>query len=551
MRRAAGRALILWVVGALVAGCGTQVESTGDPARPGSEARAYGDTFIEASIGDIGALIPNLASDGPSHDVGGMIYDGLIRIDKNLNWVPAMAESWTFSPDCLSLTFKLRRDVKWHDGHPFTAADVVFTWKTLIHPKTPAPFKEKFLQVKEVEALDAYTVQVSYPHPYGRALESWEEYILPKHLLEPYVAEGKLRESPQNQHPIGTGAYRFKEWRSGEKVVLTANPDYYLGRPYISRMVYRVIPSQATIFLELKAKGVDFSTGLTAIQYMRQTEYPAFRRAYNKYRYPGTSFTFFAFNLKDPRFADRRVRQAFAHAINKGELMDGVAMGLAREAFGPIRPGNWAYTERVTRYEFDPAKAKALLAEAGWEDRDGDGIIEDKAGRPFAFTIRTNQGNDERKKIAEIAQQRLKDIGVKAEIQAIDWASFIKEFVKPRKFEMIVLGLGFGTDPDQYVLWHSSQTGYDQMNRTGFSNREVDALLEKGRASCRREDRVAAYHRIQEILAEELPMIFLYSRDALPVVSSRIRGVDPGLSGILWNFPEWYVPQPLQVYTAG
>jgi peptide/nickel transport system substrate-binding protein len=551
MRRLASRALIVWVFGTLAVGCGAEIESKGDAAGPTSAARAYGDTFVEASIGDIGALIPNLASDAPSHDVGGLIYDGLIRPDKNINWLPGIAESWSFTPDCLALTFKLRKDVKWHDGHPFTAADVVFTWQTLINPKTPAPFKEKFLQIKEVVAPDPYTVQVTYAQPYGRALETWDEYILPKHLLETYVADGKLRESPQNRHPIGTGAYRFKEWRSGEKVVLVQNPEYYLGRPHLSRIVYRIIPSQATIFLELKAKGVDYSQSLTAVQYMRQTEYPAFRKAYSKFRYPGTAYNFLAFNLKDPRFADRRIRQAFAHAIDKRELVDGVAMGLAREASGPIRPGNWAYTDKVTRYEFDPAKAERLLEEAGWKDRDGDGLIEDKDGRPFAFTIRTNQGNDERKRIAEIIQQRLKDIGVKVEIQTIDWASFIKEFVKPRKFEAIVLGLGFGADPDQYVLWHSSQRGPDQMNRTGYANPEVDALLEKGRASCHRAERIKSYHRIQEILAEDIPMIFLYVRDALPVVSSRVYGPDPGPAGMLWNLPEWYVPKALQVYTAG
>jgi peptide/nickel transport system substrate-binding protein len=551
MRRLVGLALALWAAGALTAGCGVDVESRAESPPAASMPRAYGDTFVEASIGDISALIPNITTDAPSHDVGGMIYDQLIRPDKNITWMPAMAESWQFSPDCMSLTFKLRKDVKWHDGHPFTADDVVFTWQALVNPKTPAPFKEKFLQIKAVEVLDPYTVRVSYPQPYGRALESWDEYILPKHLLAAYVEDGKLRESPQNRHPIGTGAYRFKEWRSGEKVVLVENPEYYLGRPYLSRIVYRVIPSQATIFLELKARGVDYSGGLTAMQYMRQTEYPAFRKAYTKYRYPGNSFSFFAFNLKDHRFADKRVRQAFAHAIDKRELVDGVSMGLAREATGPLRPGSWAYTERVRRYEFDPAKAQQLLAEAGWQDRDGDGVVEDKAGRPFAFTIRTNQGNDERKRIAEIIQQRLKDIGVKAEIQTIDWASFLKEFVKPRKFEAIVLGLGFGADPDQFVLWHSSQGGPEQMNRTGYANPEVDALLEKGRASCRREDRLASYHRIQEILAEDLPMLFLFVRDALPVVSARVFGPDPGPAGMLWNLPEWYVPKALQVYTAG
>ena len=245
------------------------------------------------------------------------------------------------------------------------------------------------------------------------------------------------------------------------------------------------------------------------------------------------------------------MRQAFAHAINKRELIEGVAMGLAREVDGPVRPGSWAYTDRVKHFDFDPKKAKDLLAEAGWSDRDGDGLVEDKDGKPFTFTIRTNQGNDERKKIAEIIQQRLADVGVKAEIQIIDWASFIKEFVKPRKFEALVLGLGSGTDPDQYVVWHSSQVGPDQMNRTGYANPEVDALLERGRASCHQQERIQYYHRIQEILAEDVPMLFLYVRDALPVVSSRVRGLDPGPAGITHNFHEWFVPTPLQVYTSG
>ena len=512
---------------------------------------AYGDTFIQASIGDIGGLIPSLTSDQSSHEVGGMIYDGLVKLDKDLNMVPAMAESWTYSKDCLDLTFKLRRDIKWHDGYPFNADDVVFTYQAMVNPKTPAPFKEGFLLVKSVDAPDPYTVHVHYDKPYARAVETWGTYILPKHLLQSFADAGTLRESPQNSRPVGTGPYRFQEWKPGEKVVLLANPDYYEGRPYLSRVVYRVIPSQATIFLELKAKGVDYVSTLTGIQYARQTEYPAFRKAYHKFRYPASDYTFLGFNLKDPRFADHRVREAFAHAINKQELIDGVRLGLAREATGPIRPGTWAYTDKVKRFDFDPAKARGLLAEAGWKDRDGDGVVEDKDGKPFTITIRTNQGNDERKKISEIVQQRLKEVGVQADIQLIEWAAFIKEFVKPRRFEVVVLGLGTGTDPDQFVVWHSSQRGPDQMNRTGYANPEVDALLEAGRTSCVQDERVRYYHRIQEILAEDLPMIFLYYRDALPVVAARIHGVSPAPAGILYNFNEWYVPKAQQRYTSG
>jgi peptide/nickel transport system substrate-binding protein len=550
-RRARVRALLAWAGGlGLAAACNGPIDSRVDESAAAGPP-AYGDTFIEASIGDIGGLIPTLTSDQSSYEVGGLIYDGLIKTDKDLNLAPAMAQSWTYSRDCLDLTFRLRRDIKWHDGYPFTAADVVFTYEAMINPKTPAPFKEGFLLVKSVDVPDPYTVRVHYDKPYARAVETWGTSILPKHLLQSFADAGTLRESPQNSQPVGTGPYRFQEWKPGEKVVLVSNPDYYEGRPYLSRIVYRVIPSQATIFLELKANGVDYVNTLTGIQYARQTEYPAFRKAYHKFRYPASDYTFLGFNLKDPRFADRRVRQAFAHAINKQELIDGVRLGLAREATGPIRPGTWAYTDKVPRFDYDPEKAKALLAESGWKDRDGDGVVEDPTGKPFTLTIRTNQGNDERKKIAEIVQQRLKEVGIQADIQLIEWAAFIKEFVKPRRFEVVVLGLGTGIDPDQFVVWHSSQRGPDQMNRTGYDNPEVDRLLEAGRTSCVQSERVRYYHRIQEILAGDLPMIFLYYRDALPVVASRVRGVIPSPSGIMYNFNEWYVPKTQQRYTSG
>jgi peptide/nickel transport system substrate-binding protein len=534
----------------LVAGCGRGMDGPLEEASAGRGEPAYGDTFIEASIGDIAGLIPNITSDAASHAVGGFIYDGLMRTDKDLNLVGQIAESWTFSRDCLSLTFKLRRDVKWHDGHPFTAADVKFTYEAMINPKTPTAYRDDFLLIKSLEVLDDHAVRITYAQPLARALQTWGTSMLPKHLLERYVAEGRLKEAPENSRPVGTGPYRFQEWRSGEKVVLVANPDHYDGRPYLSRIVYRIIPSQATIFLELKARGVDLAS-LTALQYQRQTEYPAFRKAFRKYRYPSSGYTYFGFNLADPRFADRRVRQAFAHAINKQELIDGVVLGLAREATGPYRPGSWAYTDQVHQYPYDPARARALLEAAGWKDRNGDGMVEDRDGRPFAFTIRTNQGNEERKKVAEIIQQRLKDVGVNADIQIIEWASFIKEFIKKRRFEAIVLGWAVGTDPDQYAIWHSSQRGPDQLNHIGYSSGDVDAALEAGRTTCIQSERVAHYHRIQRLLAADQPVIFLYFRDALPAVASRVRGIEPAPAGITYNFTEWFVPRELQRYTSG
>jgi peptide/nickel transport system substrate-binding protein len=542
----------LLVIALVLGGCGGDVTGAAEDGKRVREAPrpAYGDTLIEALTGNISGLIPNVLSDSASFEIGSLLYSGLVSRDGDFKIVGELAESWTFSPDCRNLTFKLRPNVKWHDGTPFTAADVVFTWRTMIHPKTPTAYKEDFYAVESAEAVDPLTVHITYKKVHAKALQSWALWMLPRHLLEPYVADGKLREAPQNwSNPVGTGPYRFGELRSGEKIVLLANSDYYDGPPYISRLVYRIIPSQATIFLELKARGIDVA-GLTALQYKRQTDYPAFRKAYNRFRYPANVYTYFGFNLKDPRFADKRVRQAFAHAIDRQEMIDGVLLGFGREATGPYKPGTWAYNANVRRYPYDPARARALLAEAGWTHTNQEGLLV-KDGKPFTFELLTNQGNDERKKVAEIIQAALRDVGVGVEIRVLEWAAFLKEYIKKRRFEAIILGWGIGLDPDQYEIWHSSKMGPDQLNHISYANPEVDALLERGRSFCQESERKPYYDRLQEVLAEEQPVVFLYFRDALPVVSRRVHGIVPSPNGIRYNFHDWFVPRELQRYTAG
>jgi len=551
MRRGVSLRLAGLLLSLVLAGCGGDADSAIDVAAgQGSGKPAYGDTYIEALQGNISGLIPNVLTDGPSFEVASLMYNGLVKYDKDLNLVGELAESWRYTRDCLDLTFKLRRNVRWHDGQPFTASDVVFTYETMVNPKTPTAYGGDFKSVDSVEAVDPYTVHVRYKHPNAKALQSWSIWMLPKHLLEAAAREGKLRETPQNRtSPVGTGAYLFKEWKSGEKVVLVANPNYFEGRPYISRVVYRIIPSSATTFLELKAKGVD-GAKLTALQFKRQTEYPAFRKAYTKYQYAANVYVYLGMNLRDARFADRRVRQAFAHAVNKREIIEGVRLGLAREATGPYKPGTWQYNPNVHLYPYDPAKAASLLAEAGWNEKDSDGFLR-KNGQRFKFDLLLAQGSDEGRKVAEIIQAALKDIGVQVEIRVIEWAALLKEYIKKRNFEAVILAWGITPDPDQYDIWHSSKTSPDELNRIGYANPEVDELLEKGRGTCVEADRKKYYDRLQEVLAEDQPIVFLYFRDGLPVVSSRVRGIVPAPIGINYNFNEWFVPLSLHRYTAG
>jgi len=503
---------------------------------------AYGDLLIDASIGDASTLIPPLASDAPSHEVAGLIYNGLVKYDGDLNLVGDLAESWNISPDGLTITFKLRKGVTWHDGKPFTAQDVLFTYQLMVDPKTPTAYGGDYKQVKKAEAPDDYTFRVTYGQPFAPALGSWGLAILPKHLLEGQ----DITKSPLARHPIGTGPFKFREWRTGDKIILSYNPDYFDGRPYLNDYIFRVVPDMATMFLELKAGNID-RMGLTPLQYKRQTDYPRFQQLFNKYKYVSFSYTYLGYNLEDQRFADRRVRQALTYAINKKEIVDGVLLGLGEVATGPYKPGTWFYNPNVRRFAYNPEKAKALLAEAGWHPN-AEGILE-KDGKPFAFTILTNQGNDLRVRTAEIIQRRLKDVGILVKIRTVEWAAFIKEFIDKGRFEAVLLGWTTGQDPDIYDIWNSTKTKPGELNFIHYKNPEVDKLLEEGRHTFDREKRKQAYFRIQELLAEDQPYTFLFVPDALPTVQKRFHGIKPAPAGISYNLPKWYVPKGEQKYT--
>lgn len=504
---------------------------------------AYGDTLVEGSIGEATNLIPMLSSDSASHDIAGLIFNGLVKYDKGVNLVGDLAESWEVSQGGLQFTFKLRRGVTWHDGHPFTARDVLFGFQTITNPNTPTAYAEDFRQVKKAEALNDYTFRVTYDKPFAPALTSWGNLVvLPKHLLE-----GKeIAKSELGRRPVGTGPYRFREWISRDRVILEANPNYFEGRPYLDRYVVRVIPDLATMFLELKAGGLDLM-GLTPIQYKRQTDDRFFREDYRKYRYLANAYTYLGYNLLEPKFKDRRVRQALSYAIDKEEIIKVVMLGLGVPATGPYKPGLWFYNPDVKKYPFDPAKALALLKEAGWEDRDGDGIL-DKGGEPFEFTVMTNEGNPVRQRTAVVIQERLKKIGIRMKIRVIEWSAFINDFIDKKDFEATILGWTTGFEPDQFDIWHSSKTGKKELNFISFKNPEVDELLEKGRRTFDQEKRKAIYFRLQEILAEEQPYTFLYVPEALPIVHSRVYGIEPSPLGISYNLYRWYVPKGLQRY---
>jgi len=507
---------------------------------------AYGDALVEGTIGDASTLIPMLASDSASHAVAAMIFDGLLTYDKNLSDLePRLAESWDVSDDGLQITFHLRHDVKWEDRVPFTARDVEFGFRTIVDPNTLTAYAEDYKQVKQFDVLDDYTFRVTYEKPYAPALATWGSLVvLPRHLLE---GKDINNATEFGRKPVGLGMYSLESWESNLKITVRANPGYYRGRPYLERNIQRVIPDSQTQFLELKREDLD-QMGLTSLQYRRQTDTPAFARNFHKYEYLANGYTYLGYNLQRPMFADVRVRRALTYAIDKQEIIDVVLLGLGAKAAVPYKPGTSWHNDQVKDLDYDPEKARALLAEAGWKDSDGDGVL-DKDGQPFEFKILTNHGNEARLNAATVIQHRLGKIGVKAEVRVIEWAAFLKDFVDKRNFDAVLLGWTLDPDPDQYIIWHSSKTGPKEFNFVTYANAEVDDLLEKGRRTFDRDERKRIYDRFQEILVDDQPYTFLYYSQSLVAVHCRFHGIDPAPAGIGYNFERWYVPQHLHKYT--
>lgn len=511
------------------------------PALAAEEAKPVtGGEIILGTIGDATSLIPMITSDSASSDIQTHIYNGLLKYDKDIRLTGDLAESWEVSPDGLTITFRLRKNVRWQDGKPYTSADALFSYQFMVDPKTPTPYSGDYLKVAKAEAPDPHTFKVTYKEVFAPGLASWGLSQLPAHLLKGQ----DVRSSPLNRKPVGTGPYILEEWEPGTRISLKANPDYFDGRPYVDRVVYRVIPDTATIFLELRSGGIDM-TGLDALQYKRQTSTKFFERNFKKYRYLSSTYTYVGWNLRDKRFKDVRVRRALSYAIDQDEIIKGVLLGLGQPATGPLKPGTYWYNPKVKRYEYDPAKAKALLAECGWKDSDGDGIL-DKDGEPFAFTMITNQGNQYRANAGVIIQRRLAQIGIKAELRTIEWAAFLKEFINKGRFEACILAWTIPPDPDLYDVWHSSNAKPGGLNFTDYKSPEVDRLLAEQRLTFDQAKRKAIIDRIQEIMAEDVPYTFLYVAEALPIVNSRFQGIKPAPAGITYNFERWWVPKARQ-----
>ncbi|MFZ3087636.1 MAG: peptide-binding protein [Methylotenera sp.] len=502
-----------------------------------------GGTLISAMTAEPSGLISMIAGESASSAITSNIFNSLLKYDKNLELEGDLVKNWEISADQKTLIFKLKPNLKWADNKPITSADVLFTWHAVTDEKTASPYASDFQLVKKAETPDALTFSVTYNQAYAPALDSWAGLqILPKHLLEGQ----DLHTTAFARNPVGSHYYKLDSWTHGENLKLSRNANSVLGQARIDQLITRIIPDNSAQFLELMADNIDLM-GLDPIKYSRIIPArPELQQKLALYKELGNSYTYMGFNLKHKPFDDVRVRRAINYAIDKQEIIDGVYLGLGINIASPYKPGTRWSNPALVPYPYDPAKARALLKEAGFICCNSDGILM-RNGKPFSFEIVTNQ-NKEREKSAVLIQRRLKEVGIDVKIRAIEWASFISRFIKTGDFDVVVLGWGLGLDPDQYNIWHSSQQAPGQFNFIGYNNPAVDKLLEQGRLELNPDKRMKIYHEFARVLLEDSPIVYLSAGYGLTAIHKRVKGIDNPAppAGIGHNSQDWYIPQTLR-----
>jgi len=429
------------------------------------------------------------------------------------------------------ILFHLRRGVRFHDGQEFTAKDVNFTYQAIMSPKNLSPRVSDFEPIKTVEVIDPYTVKVIYKRLYSPAISAWGMGMLPEHLLNEQALQKEMdarglsdaaraafgiRDSAFNRAPVGTGPFRFMEWQGDESIHLKRNDDYWEGPPQYEDYYMRVIPDSLTQEVEFRTGAID-SYGVLPHQVARYKK----ETAYQSFSSLAFAYTYIGYNMRKPLFADKRVRRALGMAIDINEIIQYLLYGEGERVTGPFPKATEWYDQAIAPLPHDLEGASRLLEEVGWK-KNAEGWLE-KDGKIFEFNLITNNGNPQRKNIMTIAQNAWRNIGVKCNTQAFEWAVFLQDFVENGSFDAVVLGWSMSPlDPDLYQIFHSSQSGPQQLNHVAYKNPEVDDLILRIRQEYDQSRQRELAHQLHRVIAEDQPYTFLYTPLSTVVLDKKI-----------------------------
>lgn len=543
---------------------------------PGANAKYFdrkaqsGDRLIKAIATDLGNLNPITVNEATVSTFWSLANSSLTEynLEKPGVFEPLMAQYWEESDDHCTFRIKLRPGILWHDfkdpvtgkewkNVPVTAHDFKFYIDVVKNPDVDAaPLRGYLSGIKEVRIINDLEFEVVWAEPYFLAKSvTLGLSPLPRHLYHAYEGpfDGKKfnDDNERNRMIIGCGPYRMVKWERGKQIVFRRFEKYF-GRqlgimPPIRTHVFRVIQHPSTRLQALISGDIDCNS-LTPEQWLNNTGLKAFQDgSIKKFQYPSMSFSYIGLNLKNPLFADRRVRVALSHLINRERLLKDVYQGLATPVSGTFFTRSEAYDKNIKPYPFDPEKAKAMLKEAGWSDTDGDGIL-DKDGKPFKFTLIFPGVNTSYTRMTPILKEDFAAAGIQLEVLAMEWSVVIQR-MEGRNFDAVMAGWSTPLNSDPYQLWHSKNAETaGSSNFISFSNPEADKIIEELHNSFDDASRLAAYHKFHKLLHEEQPYLFLFSQDNLVAISGRYKNLrifPLGLEErILWTPRDQQKPVP-------
>ncbi len=468
---------------------------------------------------------PILSTDSASSQITKWIFNALITYDKDANIIPELASRYHFVDDT-TLIFELRQDITWSDGVPFSARDVLFTYETITSPKIFTPYASGFMHILHVKALNDFTVEVKYKYPYFKALDVWMMEILPSHKLKD---EKDLMTSAFNQAPLGTGPYTLSQFAISKDIILEANSNYFIHKPTLEKIIFHYLPDKSAEFLMLKSGKLDVGS-LTPLQLERQLD-EDFKQKYTIYEDIAHNYSYMGFNLEDEKFKNPKVREALSLAIDRQELVDILYFGHGKVCSGPFLPGTGAFNETVGVPKHDIAKAKALLKEAGYDEK-----------HPFEFELSTSASGSGSYS-AQILQYQLQKAGIVMKLRVMEWQAFLNTVVLPRKFEAVMMGWSLGLKPDAYSIWHSESRRKGGFNFVGYKNERVDELIKKAEKTVNQEVFDTLYREIFALIVADNPYLFLVIPNSITVVNKNITPVSTSIIGVMHNTIEWMKPE--------
>ncbi len=504
---------------------------------------AKGGNYIEGIVGEPKYVNPLLSSGNDTDMVlCSLVFSGLTKYDKNGELVGDLAERWDVSSDNKTYTFYLRDSVLWHDKEEFSSDDIIYTIEYIQNPDFTGTLSSIWKDVK-IEKIDDMTIQFTLPSVYTDFLSNTTLGILPKHYLQ-NISPNSIWEADFNLQPIGTGPYKFSEIKKDkfghiESITLMAYNDKYIQRAYINRVTFKFYSHYMQVLEAYKKKEIQGLDYISPEDILNVDDW----KGINLYRAVLPKYTAVFFNVKSKILQDNKTREALAYAIDKEKILQEILHGEGQLVDTPISPELLGHNPDVKKYSFNLEEAESLLKQAGWEDVDGDGVLE-KDNVRLEFNLLTVD-KSLYGRTAQIISENWNNIGAHVEVSIYDSKTLQQDYIHSRNYDALLYGESLGRDPDPYPYWHSTQAEGPGLNLCSFSNRKVDEILEEARQSLDSDFRIQKYIEFQNIIAEETPAIFLFNPYYIYGVSEEVKGVN--LNNIVlpyerfWGVSDWYI----------